>query len=159
MAWAKLESNTLTGTADDISNTITETTFLQSMLHKINTGGEVNPNLTFNSDSGSNYAQRNCTNGGSESTLGSQTKLEFTNSVITPTSFVVMYSINITGEEKLNILFEVEEKSSGAGTAPDRIEHVSKWANTSAQITTVNFGNDAAGDYAIGSNATVLGTD
>jgi hypothetical protein len=39
------------------------------------------------------------------------------------------------------------------------MEVVSKWANTSDQITTVSFGNDAAGDYAVGSNVTVLGSD
>ena len=160
MAWSKVGSTTLGSAGDNVSVTGTASIHSQILFHKINDSSSgVNPNLTFNSDSGSNYTQRNSTNGGSDSTLVNQAKLEFTNAGVTPTSFVVGYSINISAEEKLNILFDVEEKTAGAGTAPNRIEHVSKWANTSSQITTVNMGNDDSGDYAVGSNLTVLGSD
>ena len=160
MAWAKAGSTTLGSAGDNVSVTGTASKFNQILFHKINDSSSgVNPNLTFNSDSGSNYTQRNSTNGGSDGTLVNQAKLEFTNSGVTPTSFVVGYSINISANEKLNMIFDVEEKTAGAGTAPNRIEHVSKWVNTSSQITTVNMGNDDSGDYAVGSNLTVLGSD
>ena len=160
MAWGKAGSTTLGTAGDNVSVTCTASINNQILFHKINdTSSGVNPNLTFNSDSGSNYTQRNCTNGGSESTLVNQAKLEFTNAGVTPTSFVVGYTLNVEGEEKLNILFDVEEKTAGANNAPNRIEHTSKWVNTSSQITTVNMGNDDSGDYAIGSNLTVLGSD
>lgn len=160
LTWAKNGTTTLGSAGDNVSVTGTASIHNQILFHKINDSSSgVNPNLTFNSDSGSNYTQRNNTNGGSDSTLVNQAKLEFTNAGVTPTSFVVGYSINISAEEKLSILFDVEENTAGAGTAPNRIEHVSKWANTSSQITTVNMGNDDSGDYAVGSNLTVLGTD
>ena len=160
MAWAKLGSDTLTSSAEEIEVALSpSTTFLQFMLHKINTGGAVNPLLTFNSDSGSNYAYRFSTNGGTDSTLASQTKIEMTNAATTPTSFVMCYGINISSEEKLLIIQDVEETTAGAATAPARIENVSKWVNTSDQTDTVTFGDDAAGSYAIDSNVSVLGTD
>ena len=160
MAWSKAGSTTLGSAGDNVSVTGTASIHNQILFHKINDSSSgVNPNLTFNSDSGSNYTQRNSTNGGSDSTLVNQAKLEFTNAGVTPTSFVVGYSINISAEEKLSILFDVEEKTAGAGNAPNRIDHVSKWVNTSSQITTVNMGNDDSGDYAVGSNLTLLGSD
>ena len=160
MVWTKAGTTTLGSAGDNVSVTGTASIHNQILFHKINdTSSGVNPNLTFNSDSGSNYTQRNSTNGGSDSTLVNQAKLEFTNAGVTPTSFVVGYTLNVEGEEKLNILFDVEEKTAGANNAPNRIEHTSKWVNTSSQITTVNMGNDDSGDYAIGSNLSVLGSD
>ena len=157
--WNKLGTNTLTSPADNISNTITEKKFLEYMLMKINTGGAVNPTLTFNSDSAANYAYRYASNGAADVPLVNQSKIEMTKSGATPTSLVISYSINISTEEKLVIINDVESSATGAGTAPNRMEVVGKWVNTSAQITTVNFGNDAAGDYDTGANATVFGTD
>jgi len=159
MAWTKLGTNTLTSPADDISNTITGKKLLQYMLMKINTGGAVNPTLTFNSDSASNYAYRYASNGAADVPLVNQSKIEMTKSGATPTSLVISYSINISTEEKLIIVKDVESFVAGAGTAPNRMEVAAKWINTSSQITTVNFGNDAAGDYNTGSNSTVFGTD
>jgi len=159
MAWEKLGTNTLTSPADDISNTITEKKFLQYMLLKINTGGGVNPNLTFNSDSTANYAYRYSSNGAADVTLVNQSKIEMTKAGATPTSLVIMYSMNIATQEKLIIIKDVESSATGSGTSPNRMEVISKWTNSSAQITTVNFGNDDAGDYATDSNATVFGTD
>jgi hypothetical protein len=128
------------------------------MLHKINSGN-VNPLLTFNSDSGSNYAWRYNNNGGTDATVVNGTKLEMAVTGTTPTLFNIFYSVNVSTEEKLLIGHTVEQNTAGAGTAPQRMEVVSKWANTSDQITTVSFGNDAAGDYAIDSNVSVIGSD
>ena len=108
MAWTKLGTNTLTSPADDISNTITGKKLLQYMLMKINTGGAVNPTLTFNSDSASNYAYRYASNGAADVPLVNQSKIEMTKSGATPTSLVISYSINISTEEKLIIVKDVE---------------------------------------------------
>jgi hypothetical protein len=159
MAWGKAGSTTLGSAGDTI--TVSGMTASESnviMLHKINSGN-VNPLLTFNSDSGSNYAWRYNNNGGTDATVVNGTKLEMAVTGATPTLFNIFYSLNISTEEKLLIGHTVEQNTAGAGTAPQRMEVVSKWANTSDQITTVSFGNDAAGDYAVGSNVSVLGSD
>ncbi len=160
MAWAKNGTpNTLGSAVDDITiSDLTALKFNVIMLHKINSGN-VNPLLTFNSDSGSNYARRYSSNGGTDSTVTSDTKLEMAVTGITPTLFTIFYSFNVSAEEKLVIGNTVEQNTAGAGTAPQRMEVAGKWANTSAQITALNFGNDAAGDYAIDSNVSVIGTD
>ena len=159
MVWGKAGSTTTTSTGDTI--TVSGMTASESnviMLHKINSGN-VNPLLTFNSDSGSNYAWRYNNNGGTDATVVNGTKLEMAVTGTTPTLFNIFYSVNVSTEEKLLIGHTVEQNTAGAGTAPQRMEVVSKWANTSDQITTVSFGNDAAGDYAIDSNVSVIGSD
>ncbi len=159
MVWGKAGSTTTTSTGDTI--TVSRMTASESnviMLHKINSGN-VNPLLTFNSDSGSNYAWRYNNNGGTDATVVNGTKLEMAVTGATPTLFNIFYSVNVSTEEKLLIGHTVEQNTAGAGTVPQRMEVVSKWTNTSDQITTVSFGNDAAGDYAIDSNVSVIGSD
>jgi hypothetical protein len=51
----------------------------------------------------------------------------------------------------------VDRGTAGAGSAPDRIEVVSKWANTSNAIDQVTVVNTLAGDLATGSELVVLG--
>ncbi len=159
MAWGKAGSTTLSSAGNNI--TVSDMTASKSnviMLHKINSGN-VNPLLTFNSDSGSNYTWRYSSNGGADSTVINGTKLEMAVTGATPTLFTIFYSFNISTEEKLVIGNTVEQNTAGAGTAPQRMEVAGKWVNTSSQITALNFGNDASGDYAIDSNASVLGSD
>jgi hypothetical protein len=49
--------------------------------------------------------------------------------------------------------------ASGSGTAPNRIEGVAKWANTSSQITSIEWDQRDAGDYAAGAELRVWGAD
>ena len=159
MVWGKAGSTTLSSTGDNI--TVSDMTASESnviMLHKINSGN-VNPLLTFNSDSGSNYTWRYSSNGGTDSTVINGTKLEMAVTGSTPTLFTIFYSVNISAEEKLVIGHTVEQNTAGAGNTPQRMEVAGKWTNTSSQITALNFGNDAAGDYAVDSNVSVLGSD
>jgi len=51
-----------------------------------------------------------------------------------------------------------DSASTGAGTAPDRRETISKYSVTS-NITVVNGLNSDVGDYVADSNVTVLGSD
>ena len=159
-SWKELGRTTLSSAGDTIAvSSFAAKDNLMILLHKINTGGGVNPTVTFNSDGGSNYARRYSANGGSDTTNVNQTKLECTYTGATPTSYVVTPIINKSGKEKLLNFYDCEEGTAGAGNAPNRMEVVAKWANTSAQITSVSFGNDDSGDYAIGSEVVVLGYD
>ena len=81
------------------------------------------------------------------------------NSASTVNRFHNLYIINISSEEKLVIGHTIEVVTTGAGTAPQRMEVVGKWTNTSSQITEIDIDNPNAGDYLTDSNLTVLGRD
>ena len=54
-------------------------------------------------------------------------------------SFSAEFWINNASKEKLVIAHTTENSSSGAGTAPNRIESTGKWTNTSDQITSIQI--------------------
>ena len=159
MAWELLTNTLLT----DTSSTLTSESFdakenLLIQFYKV--GANVNPLMTFNGDtSGSNYASRYSSNGASDVTLVNQTKIEFVRAGSTPTSYAIISISNISDKEKMVIIQDMEETSSGSGTAPAIMQVVGKWVNTSASITSVSFANDDSGSYGAGSFINVYGTD
>ena len=160
MVWAKNGTpDTLTSSGDTLTiSDLTASTFNQLMSYQIQTGGASGAELSFNSDSGSNYTRRWSTNGTTDSTDTSQTKTNYYYNGDYPV-FAVTYFINISSEEKLFIGNFLSQNATGAGNAPRRVEIVNKWANTSEQITTVTMNNTLSGDFAIDSNLSALGTD
>ena len=72
--------------------------------------------------------------------------------------FYNLFIVNNSANEKLIIGHSVDPTATGAGTAPDRAEHVAKWVNTSAQITDIDF-DSTSGNYAAGSIIKVWGSD
>ena len=145
------------------SDTLTVSSFtakknLKAQLFAIGTGGTINCNFTFNNDTGSNYAIRESVNGGSDSTNVSQANTDNITGTVTGDIFA---DVNITNEASKEKLFISEglESASGAGNAPERKEMVGKWANTSAQITTIKANNGGSGSYSEGSELIVWGSD
>jgi len=69
------------------------------------------------------------------------------------------YAINVADQEKLFISHAVQVATAGASTAPERDEMIFKWANTTEQMTQLEFKNKAAGSYDIGSRVIVWGHD
>jgi hypothetical protein len=98
-----------------------------------------NYQLRFNADSGSNYAYRYKTDGGTEFTHASQTGMNLRSSTANLPVFVNMFIVNNSANEKLIIEHDIKSNTAGAGNAPLRTEQVGKWANTSAQITSVQL--------------------
>ena len=126
---------------------------------KIIASGTTNARLRFNNDTGSNYADRKSSNGGSEGTVTSQTSIRIGTGVsANQNQLNTINIINEASKEKL-VISESVKSATGAGTAPDRQEAVGKWANTSNQITRVDIMNTDSGDFAEGSEVTVYGTD
>ena len=96
--------------------------------------------LRFNGDTGDNYPIRRSTNGASDSTIAG-TGYDYWYSGYggsTEHRHVVLDIINVLNKEKLIVHHQVVT-TAGAGNAPNRIETVGKWANTSAQITDVHI--------------------
>ena len=160
MAWGKTGSTTLSSTGDDIDITdLTACKFNQMLFHAISSG-QVNSFGIFNNDSGSVYAYRGSDNGGTDYTSGSANSFYSDYSYNNSTAFSIAYIVSILGEEKLCMSFEINAGTSGASNAPNRREWVSKYVpSTDADITRIDMNSTGSGDYAVGSNLSVLGSD
>ncbi len=163
MAWQKLDTTTLGGTADTITlngtgSGFTAKKFLQLLINTFDSGTTTH-GIRFNNDSGSNYSRRRSTNGAADGTNVSQTEIQVRDAGTTPVKFTVVDAINISAQEKLVISHHVDNEAAGAGSAPNRQEVVGKWANTSAQITREDTQNVSTGDYLTDSITSLLGTD
>jgi hypothetical protein len=155
MAWIKAGTTTLGSAGDIISLSGLSGKFLQVPLHIINSGG-ITGQMQFNSDTGSNYADRVSNSGGGDVTHNLAYMIVDADNA---DCFHISYLSNIATEEKLQIGFSVDQGTVGAGTAPSRREIIGKWANTSNAITSVDVKNGGIGDFDTDSNTTVLSSD
>jgi len=161
MVWARNGTpDTLSSTADEVLiSDLTSTIFNMEMCHLL-ASGSIQHKWRFGNgsiDTGANYAWRRSGDGGTDGTATSANELNANQS--TADIFAIRYTINIAAEEKLAMAFTSEQNTAGATTAPSRMEAVGKWANTSNQFDNVNAWHDNAGDFASGSNLSVLTGD
>ena len=158
-SWKELGRTTLSSTGDaiDVSNFAAKDN-LMILQHGI-PSGDISSRLRFNSDTGSNYAQRGCRNGGSEATSASRTNVSFSlNPGNASDEWLVANVVNEPSKEKLWITHGIDG-TAGAGNDPNRSEISGVWRNTSNAITSVNVYHTEGGDYAAGSECVVLGCD
>ncbi len=158
-SWKELGRATLSsGTSDSITTpTFGAKENLMILVHTI-PDGQVTANYRFNADSGSNYARRQSSNGASDGTATSQDHLLAGHGASGETTLVTSHIINKSNKEKL-VTTQIMAAVAGAGNAPDRRELVGKWANTSAQITSVTLYNNDSGSFNAGTEVVVLGCD
>jgi len=161
--WEELASVDLSGGAADnlSSGTFTAKKYLWVQGY-FNGSGAAVANVQFNGDTSGNYAQRHSLNGASDVTSTSRTNLESysaANIASGTGQFINLFIINNSANEKLIIGHISKEGTAGAGTAPNRSELAWKWANTSAQITSINFVNTDTGDLGTTSSLKVWGSD
>jgi len=155
MPWQKNGTpNTLMVTGDTLSVddlTAEDTSVL--LCHALNSG-TIDTNITFDNDTGSNYAIRVASDGGTDSTAVSQSNIATGGDAAD--GFHVYYTVNMPDQDKLLLGDKVDLSSTGAGTAPSRRVQRGKWANTADQFTSVEFSNAGAGDFVANSNLSVL---
>jgi len=158
--WEELASVNASGSSTNLSSgTITAKKYLWIQLHTEGSTNDVD--ITFNNDTGSNYAQRWSINGGTETTVTSQTQLRHTHQSgvsATPNAFSNWFIINNASNEKLGVVHNVVSGTAGAGTAPQRGEFTIKWANTSNQITEIDV-DSAVSNFGTNSFLKVWGAD
>ena len=159
MAWGKAGSDTLTGTGDLMTITDLPANLSNFFISHTLASGQTEPLITFNNDTGSNYAYRYSSDGGSDSTQTSGSNVFTHTASNTTDNSWLMYCINISAEEKLFLMWSMGSNTAGAGNAPTRREYAGKWVNTSAQITEIDATNGGTGDFLTGSNITALGSD
>lgn len=161
MAWQKNGTpDTLGSSGDTLTiSDLTAKIFNFFMLHALDGGTNLDFDFTFNANTNSVYAQRSSGGGGADGTLTSQAS--WTNAaVLASDNMIIQYVCSISGEEKLGLLFLVTENTSGAATAPSRIEWVGKFVpSPDADITRIDVDNTQTGSYQISSNLSALGTD
>ena len=159
-------SATFSGDIDDVkffndetvANEIIDRPYMMILEHKIPTGS-CRSKYRFNGDSGSNYAERRCDNGGSDGTSTGLNNFQAYHSGGTALAFAVHKISNQANYEKLMQGSIVENNDTGASNAPNRQEFAGKWANTSDQISSVEVFNDGSGSFNTGSEVVVLGYD
>ena len=154
--WEELASVTTTGSGAVNSGTFTAKKYLWIQFFGLSSSSH-NVAITFNGDSGANYSRRYTLNGAGDSTSVSNTSTLPAVSMGNE-SFTNMFIINNSANEKLMISHSVGQLTAGAGTAPNRCEAVGKWANTSSQITSINF-EVSGGTFIAGSIIKVWGSD
>tara|TARA_R110002012_G_scaffold222778_1_gene394699 strand:+ start:230 stop:1300 length:1071 start_codon:yes stop_codon:yes gene_type:complete len=159
-AWEELANVTLGSAGDSIdTSTFTAKKYLMVQTNGI-ASGAINFNFTFNSDTGSNYAERYSENGGSDGTATNQSEIRPRIGGESTGHYGVYYISNITDKEKLLVGHTMTGGSStGSGNAPTRSEEIAKWVNTSNQINRIEVENTAGGSFNTGSNITVYGFD
>lgn len=146
-----------TGTTID-SGTITARSFVKFIAFVNPTGGTLNVGIRFNSDSGSNYADRSSNNGGADATGVSSANIFTKTAVDANPQIIIGEFYNLAAAEKLVDFRSSIRGSAGAASAPDRKEGMGKWTNTSSQVTSVQIVDiGGTGDMAAGSRLLVLG--
>ena len=147
--WEELASVELGTTANNIdSGTISAKKYLWVQCFIESSGGATNAAVQFNGDTANNYSERLSANGGADSTATAAASLSsFSTGAADENGFLNFFVINNSANEKLCLGGNVSVSTTGAGTAPDRREGVGKWANTSAQITSINISEQSAGIY------------
>ena len=116
--------------------------------------------IYFNNDTGANYSRRGSINGGSDITTAPDNEINWSHAT-NSAKYLNMFVINKSDKEKLCIAEYMDYNSAGAGNAPNRIEWVYKWANTSAQISSVKLYNqeNSSTDFPSGTLLKVWGAD
>ncbi len=157
--WEEVGRTTLASAADSITVSSIARKYLKIYVSVRATGGTISPDVTFNGDTGSNYADRSSGNGAGDGTATSQSRIRMYPAV-SENQFAILEFTNVAAIAKIVRYEIVTEGSSGAGNAPGRSEGAGKWANTSAQVSSITVTNGAGtGDFAIGSEIIVLGHD
>lgn len=157
--WEELGRTTLTPAGDALTiSSLAARKYLRVIIFTQPTGGTNAQRITFNGDTGANYAYSYLISG-TPSTGASK------NNIIADTGtgawnlFTVMDITNVTAQEKA-VIYEVNAvNAAGAANIPGNFYGIAKWANTAAQISSITATNAGTGDWAVGSQIIVLGHD
>lgn len=149
---------TLAAAADTLTiATIPYRAQFRMIFRTVPTGGDVEAFVRFNADTGNNYARRVSFNGGAEGTGTSTSAIGSAQASTGPFHSEWFCGLHETAVEKIFYGHETYRSTAGAGNAPSRAEMASKWANTTAVISSATAVNiSGSGDYSAGTTFEVL---
>ena len=158
--YRELIRKTLTSASDTIDSGTFDASKNLLILGNFISAGNIKPELQFNSETGTEYSRRGSQNGASDST---ETSANYIDPIIyqggTGNSILAVTNVvNETDEEKLSQTQACYSGSEGAGTATDRTYFNGKFVDSSNDITSVQYTNTEAGDFASGSQIIILGS-
>ena len=125
---------------------------------KNDTAADVNGQMRFNGDAGTNYTNRHSIDGGVDTTRINRTHCD-NDTGSQEQKFFNAFIVNVSANEKFVIGNTVGNNTTGAGNAPNRREWVTKWANTATQITQVTFDQLDVAEFAAGAELRVWGSN
>jgi len=157
--YQELKRVRLTAAADTITvSNIPARRYLKVIFTGIATGGTLDTTVVFNGDTDANYARHRNVNG----TWGTDTSASniawesgATDSGQVQSTW--MEVTNIATQEKSYRMENISQDAAGGATNIVFVYGLGKWANTSAQISSITWTNAGSGDFAIGSEMIVLG--
>ena len=138
--WQELASVELSSAGDQISSgTISAKKYLWVQCwFKNDSASDITGLMRFNGDVGNNYTSRYSINGGADITRTSRTWVD-SDGGSQEARFMNCFIVNNQSNEKLIIGHNVASNSSGSANAPNSREWVSKWTNTTNQITKIDL--------------------
>jgi hypothetical protein len=161
--WKELARTTLGSASHPITvSSLPDKRYYMVLAHNI-AGGSINWNFRVGTggtlDTGSNYSDRHSQNGAGDSTTAPANRWGDILANASKDRFTQLYIANKSGSEKL-MTGHVADRgtSTGAGSAPERVEIVGKWTNTSL-IDALSLQDDNSQNFGSGSEMVVLGWD
>jgi hypothetical protein len=150
-------ATTSTSGTSALSPSFTAKKYLMVEAYTITSSGSARWRLGNSTlDSGNNYATNVSSNGGSTDTATSHSGNSLTSDTPIYWKFFI---INKSDKEKLWIENAARQANAGASNAPNRVEEVGKWANTSAQANIIGFVAASGQTFSSGSTIRVWGGD
>ena len=160
--WQELGNAELTSNGTLSSGTFTAKKYLWVQILVKNTSDD-SLAMQFNDTGGTVYANRRNYNGATDSTRASKPNAHLQSHTNNQDWWLFSnYIINKSDTEKLVITHGASDSgNTGGGYAGNRVEYVSKWADTSNQITKIDIEDDAGNfnSVASGSLIRVWGSD
>lgn len=158
--WKEIGRTTL-GSANASMNTtsLSDKRYYMILTNSLGYSGVANSNIRFNSDSGSNYAERVSVSGATDTTGTSYNFASFAHGNTATENFGVGYVSNLSSKEKLWISHNIRQNTAGAGNAPIRAESVGKWANTANAVSGIDILTGSSTTHDSGSETIILGWD
>lgn len=155
--WEEIGRTTLSSVAGTMSVAgLPYRKYLKVLISAHATGGTVSLDITLNGAT-SGYARRRSENGAAEATVASAAQFFTYTPVASQSVLMDMDIVNIASREKLGHGMLSHNNTNGASNLPTRIEFASKWANTTAAISSIQVANGGNGNFAEESEIIVLG--
>lgn len=157
-SFTELANVTLGSAGDNIdtgASGFTAKKYLYVQISCLETGGNINGNITFNDTGNSEYCRRRSLDFGSDSTATEEDSIDVLGDE-QMSRFIELWILNRDDQEKLVIGNIVRNGTSGAGNAPQSTMFSAKWDNN-AQVTRIECDNTGAGSYDTGSSIKVWG--
>jgi len=141
------------------SGTVIAKKYLMTSFYTYGLSANTSDFMQFNNDDAGNYCARWSVDSAADITSVTRVSGVGDNSNNTTPRLEIIFTLDISTNEKLSIHFSVNQNASGAATAPSRTEGVFKWATTSSQITSVRMNTRTATTYNTNSEIIVYGSD